>query len=1035
MAENDLKTRFQFFSIFSAVVVGVGLTLFFVFPNVYVRAAIAIVSIVLVWLGFKLATFSGTTDNRVRLAVITGSTALLFAVLQLQRSLDWLYTPLLAEALTKLNLKVPVDLLDGDKSVDVLSAVIILSWLVVVFFVLRSLGLRSAMGVPQSSLHDLLPDVTNPERIQTLKRTLRDKLDQLDYATRWNESNYVSLEAEVQILEGKTPRRKIVDLQRALRLNPKTRLFVVLGEPGTGKSIALRKLARDLLNESSVSDRVPIYINLKEWKTPANWTIQNKPTVQQFHDFVYNNVLQNLDFSSQAFLTPENYRVLLEGGYFFFVLDSFDEIPAVLDHDENSWIIGELSSCIATYVLSGNNSRGIISSRLFRQPKLALRDRSVFEIQPFSDDRIIRAISLASSNPDLLIKIVLTERSDLGSIARNPFLLHLIINHFNQTGTVPQSQAEMFQTFIDLNLRLARDAYGLDGVTEADVYSICEDVAAAMFDRSKSGLEIGEPELRNEIDLPQLPRVLQFLTQARMGRVAPVSGAFSFSHRRFNEYFLVRRLRSKRTAIPFDAIQNDSRWRDALVLYAEIADKPDADALFAHGWRFASRLENISLGLNRVEFVQARHALRFVIEGFRNRPELVQAYQSNLFRIIEQKLASDSDYIEKKTVLEAIALLPPAAASKIIITGLAKYPGWISEEAAAAARYLKGISRTLSNKLYIHCVNRPRLTAFVEARRQIQILSISDSFKSVTRLLRWYLFDAYKTLASFVALIAAILFSRNEFWMRTMQIVGIGTIGIPIMMPIGMALKGSIRDRWSALDKAMTKLRLRFIPPELIEDYLALPKFFAIQVLFFCLILILLDIAGVERPPESGMRISDVPWPSSAVILLLAAIVAIPLRPLFWRALITRLFRVSMPAFWAALGLIALLAGFLFLLASLPPFILRVVAWTMGSIGGCFVAVLLTALCIDYFIDRRSLRSFKSNFSPDRAAIAQNFSILRTPWGRIEYVQWLEEISREHLDALRRDNNVWPEGRRPQYDGDEGSIRLAQLDARWLDLD
>jgi len=44
----------------------------------------------------------------------------------------------------------------------------------------------------------------------------------------------------------------------------------VLGEPGYGKSTALRKLANMLLAEVYKTNKIPIYINLKDWQVDKN---------------------------------------------------------------------------------------------------------------------------------------------------------------------------------------------------------------------------------------------------------------------------------------------------------------------------------------------------------------------------------------------------------------------------------------------------------------------------------------------------------------------------------------------------------------------------------------------------------------------------------------------------------------------------------------------------------------------------------------------------------------------------------------------
>jgi hypothetical protein len=90
---------------------------------------------------------------------------------------------------------------------------------------------------------------------------------------------------------------------------------------------------------------------------------------------------------------------------------------------------------------------------------------------------------------------------------------------------------------------------------------------------------------------------------------------------------------------------------------------------------------------------------------------------------------------------------------------------------------------------------------------------------------------------------------------------------------------------------------------------------------------------------------------------------------------------------------------------------------------------------LKYYVgDRRDLRAMKKKFRPERRSIAENFLKLRSGWGRLTYVALLEDFSLDHIETLKRPENVWPEGCRPQL-GDAASERLARLDARWLGLD
>lgn len=436
------------------------------------------------------------------------------------------------------------------------------------------------------------------------------------------------------------------------------------------------------------------------------------------------------------------------------MLDSFDEIPAVLDHDEEFWLIELLSNAIVTCVLGGKNSRAIIASRLFRKPKVSNQERSVYEIRPFSDDRMVHAINIAANEPNRLAQIILTERRDLGAIGRNPFLLQLIISHYNLTSRAPSAQAEMFETFFDSNIRLARSTFGFKELNKDQIYEICENIADTMFNRENIGLEISDVELQKEVKSAILSDVLRFLAQARIGRIATASGTFSFAHRRFNEYFLVRRLASGRSAVPYDAIQSDSRWRDALVLYAEIAGEAEAEKLAAHAWGYASRLGTISLGASRSDFITARHALRFLIEGYRNRPALLGSFHTVLKDLIAEKITSENDYIEIKTVVEAVGLLPIEKSYSLILDILRGFPGWISEQAAAAARYLPRIDTKLAEAIFYYCVSQPGFRGLKEAKQRQSIFAISDAFRTLVNWLKWYRIDTYKLIFACVFVVS-----------------------------------------------------------------------------------------------------------------------------------------------------------------------------------------------------------------------------------------------------------------------------------------
>jgi NACHT domain len=1025
---QDNVQRFAFFIVLFLLSFVAPTIVFLVSSDLWLRICAFAISMAALLFGFQLASDKSTSDNKVRLVVLSSLSSMFFSYLQFRQKLLGFLVP-------KVNVEIRETPLWDSTGVDPITLAIIVGTVVVAFLVLRSLKTPSALGRPESKIAEVLPPVTNLERLDNLKRTLRDQLDQIDHAARWNEANYVPLEAEVQILEGSTSRRRIVDLLTALRSDQRTRIFVVLGDPGTGKSVAMRKLARDLLMESGRSERIPVYINLKEWRPIRAWTLDSPPTSNEFYHFLYYKIMQSLEYNSQAFLRAgDTFKNLFEAGYFFFILDSFDEIPAVLDHEENSWLIEALSNCIVTCVLSGHKSRAVIASRLFRKPKIFHRNRSVYEIRPFSDSRIVKAIYSAANDPGRLMKIVLTERPDLGPIARNPFLLHLIISHFNIADSAPSSQKEMFETFFQSSIKLAREAYGVSDLRDEDIYEICEDIATIMFERPNIGLEINDVELQREITRIELPVVLRFLAQSRIGRLGGVSGAFSFSHRRFNEYFLVRRLAAGRAEVPYNAIQADSRWRDALVLYVEIAPEMEAKRIAKHAWRFASRLTDLSLGADRTAFVEARHAFRFIIESFRNRLDLLSDVQGELTQMVHAKLDSEADYIEKKTAIEALGLLPIQESCVLIIDVLQKYPGWISEQAAAAAKYIRTVETDLALALFDYCVNRPGMEGLIEAKRQEPIFAISNAFAIVARWLYWFRLDVFRAVFATITMIS-LMIAFNVEALLIILVIFVGAYFIAYIV-IRFGSTGSMKYILATTSRAFGGSfgAASVVLVRRIDFFFA---YVLAMMAFSCFVMVSQLLARMIIG-EGGFSSGSIRYFGPVVLVLAVALFGLlPASPAKWKKIgkywaRNKGRRANVLYIFPLVLLVTMLAG------RLP----RIVGIAIIVFGAVCVSVSGLALIVPLLIEVKNLaidlvvfRRVSRVFVPSRGIIACDFGRLRTSVFRNRFVDWVERASIDHVDTLRNLQNSWPQGRRPQIDGDAASIRLAQLDARWLDLD
>ncbi len=444
---------------------------------------------------------------------------------------------------------------------------------------------KSGMKVHEIPIEKDFPQRNFKERLKSYCNFLARDLDKIDQETNWSSDLFTPLDAEVEINSATRRTQKIKDMLKAIRANQKSKAFLVLGDPGSGKSVALRKLCRDLLSEVGKTGKVPIYINLKEWETEEPWSEEIPPKSEQLYNFVLNNLKERGDIFANKFL-DQYFEKMFETGRIFLILDSFDEIPAVLDADESSWIVDQLSTIIYNCIAGAHESRGVLASRMYRRPTQKFNAETKLEIRPFTENKIIENIKKQLSAGESLVQTLFKDHPALVPIARNPFSNALILNFYEEQGRLPVNQAEIYETYIHRRLKDCEAKIKQKKLNEESILHFASEIAFAMFSNPKAGLEIELKDLDRLSEKGPVEDTMEILQFARLARLKSSNEKqFSFVHRRFAEYFLTRRIVEGKIEVPLEAIPSDSRWRDALVLYCEVAEETEAKRIAEYCWK------------------------------------------------------------------------------------------------------------------------------------------------------------------------------------------------------------------------------------------------------------------------------------------------------------------------------------------------------------------------------------------------------------------------------------------------------------------
>ena len=685
-----------------------------------------------------------TTKNTIRyfsLFIILSIATMMFAKKSwLEQSIEYLLTKIFPKFGEKLNLVEPAPL-----EYAILAGTFVLIGIFIVNYFMKD---NTAMGMSQKPIDEVVPEGSIKDQMKRVIGALCDDLRSIDIKTNWSIHNFVPLDAEVEVSTGNRKQKKITKLLNAIQKSD-DRLFLVLGDPGSGKSVSLRKLARELADESNKTGKIPIYINLKEWNFKAN----RNPTVEDIKDFVLQNIL-NRDIVITRFF-KQYFDRLYEEGRLYFIFDSFDEIPMLLNEREGSELIQYYSEIFFKFLKGAraDTSQGVLSSRIFRKPTRDFQVNTTLEIRPFDDEKIISMFkNLDTFNEALQIKLF-KERHDLIPVARNPFTAQLISDYAEKNDDkLPKNQADMYKSYIISTLESCEDKIERANLTVDRIFQLSIDIAQLMFD--EHGFEISKSKLIQHFDRDEIENVINILKFSRLGRVGNDESNFSFVHRRFAEYFIVEKmiLNEDNIDVDYKSIPEDSKWRDALVLYCEVASLKKAKEIANFCWKTIDTINNPN-------DLRVIHTVRFLRDAFKGRKECLTDFENELYEYIDKQIHEENETLQIKLAVESVGLLESKDMDKAIVKALSLNNYWISDTALKSCRHLQHVSDELIIGLKKYIWFLPLKILFKNKKDIAFSFNLSSAFKNNLIFFHQYFYSTLGLLISSLYIISFLIYS------------------------------------------------------------------------------------------------------------------------------------------------------------------------------------------------------------------------------------------------------------------------------------
>lgn len=533
---------------------------------------------------------------------------------------------------------------------------------------------------------------------------LESQMRRLGEKEEWRDHRYAELEAELEITGRPRARflrrtplsslKRVPSLSKALE-ECEDRIVLLEGEPGSGKSVALRhltqRMAGNAMRRPSEHSVIPIYVNLKTFK-PAG-----VPTSDDVRAFLLASVNAVRDRDIERFLEEEFDRGLRDGTWLF-LFDSFDEIPEILSATSANDVIVAYADAVYAFLHSMNRCRGVVASREFRGPGRAAWP--TFHVVPLSERRK-RLLVARSELPRLIENRLVGElpnaETGVRQMSGTPLFLGLLCEHMRQGNDFPTNVHAVLETYI--GHRLDRDAERVEvhfDVKIKDVRAAAEELAFLIAARPSLGLDVPKEQavalLADSLGWPTsyLTRTVNALIYTKIARTGDGEGSVTFSHRRLQEYFATCVVIREPDRVPVRTLLTSGRWRETAVTILQTQQAVHATALLEEAALFLPAELPGATGRGYDWPPELLHVLGILAEGGASMPQAGP---------LLEKAWDEGVLFDRKWALEVCTVADAETCKELLAAGFASESEWMRQEAFQQTRRVPQIAGELKQEL------------------------------------------------------------------------------------------------------------------------------------------------------------------------------------------------------------------------------------------------------------------------------------------------------------------------------------------------